>query len=419
MPLSTGKALETNTTRALEAVQEEMERTLNEKLATLQNHVEVAHHAAPPLAESNVAELESKLGKALETNTTRALEAMQKEMERILSEKLATLQSYMEAALHAASRLVESSVAELQSKLEKAVETNTARALESVQEEMERILSEKLATLQSYVEAAHRAVLPPEELTSTWTSTLQNLSQEVQTLQRSLESMQASMQHERQHSRADLEGIMSQVEKVAQRFLSKINVAKLESKLEFVKMQRYTVDVTLDADTAHPRLELSPDGKSVKDTGAIRSVPRTEKRFDSHLFVLAKEGYTSGKRYWEVDVGKRRNWDVGIAREPVTRKGTLTLSPEKGFWVIGLADGKDYWARTVPWTRLAVSGKPRKIGIFLNVSAKKLSFFNANNGAHLHTFPLGGDSSQEGKFFPFFSTGSISAKPDTEPLKID
>uniref|UniRef100_A0A8B9PQG6 B30.2/SPRY domain-containing protein n=1 Tax=Apteryx owenii TaxID=8824 RepID=A0A8B9PQG6_APTOW len=178
------------------------------------------------------------------------------------------------------------------------------------------------------------------------------------------------------------------------------------------------VDVTLDADTAHPKLEFSPDGKRVRDTGTARSVPRTEKRFDSHTFLLAKEGHTSGKCYWEVDVGKRRNWDVGIAREPVTRKGTLTVSPEKGFWVIGLADGQDCWAHTVSWTRLAVSGKPRKIGIFLDVSAKQLSFFNVKNGTHLHTFTLGGDSSQEGKFFPFFSTGSPSAKPDTEPLKI-
>uniref|UniRef100_A0A8B9P227 B30.2/SPRY domain-containing protein n=1 Tax=Apteryx owenii TaxID=8824 RepID=A0A8B9P227_APTOW len=180
----------------------------------------------------------------------------------------------------------------------------------------------------------------------------------------------------------------------------------------------FAVDVSLDADTAHPRLEVSQDGKRVSDTGTARSVPRTEKRFDSHTFLLAKEGYTSGKCYWEVDVGKRRNWDVGVAQEPVTRKGTLTLSPEKGFWVIGLADGQDYWARTEPWTRLVVSGKPRKIGIFLDVSAKKLSFFNVNNETHLHTFTLGGDSSQGGKFFPFFSTGSPSGDAGGECVYI-
>ncbi|NWJ02456.1 TRI39 ligase, partial [Crypturellus undulatus] len=177
-------------------------------------------------------------------------------------------------------------------------------------------------------------------------------------------------------------------------------------------------DVTLDADTAHPRLEVSEDGKSVLDTGTIRNVPRTEKRFDSHAFLLAKEGYTSGKYYWEVDVGNRRNWEVGIAREAVTRQGTLTLSPEKGFWVIGLSDGREYWARTEPWTRLAVSAKPARIGIFLDTTAKQLSFYNVSKKTAMYTFSLDGDRRQEGKFFPFFATGSFSAQPDTEFLKI-
>ncbi|NWY08505.1 TRI39 ligase, partial [Nothoprocta ornata] len=135
-------------------------------------------------------------------------------------------------------------------------------------------------------------------------------------------------------------------------------------------------DVTLDADTAHPRLEVSPDGKSVKDTGRISNMPKTEKRFDSHAFLLAKEGYTSGKYYWEVDVGKRRSWEVGIARDSVVRKGALTLSPKNSFWVIGLEDGRDYWARTEPWTRLAVSGKLTRIGIFLDTTDRTLSFYN-------------------------------------------
>ncbi|KAM6364598.1 E3 ubiquitin-protein ligase TRIM39-like [Pluvialis apricaria] len=178
------------------------------------------------------------------------------------------------------------------------------------------------------------------------------------------------------------------------------------------------VDVTLDADTAHPRLEISDDGKSVKDTGAIRKVPNKEKRFDSHTFVLAKEGYTCGRHYWEVDVGKRRSWAVGIARESVARKGTVTLSPKNGFWVVGFADGREYWAYTDPWTRLSVSGKLQKIGIFLDIPAKKLSFHNVHKKAALYTFTMADGSSQEGKFIPFFSTGPARANPDTEPLKI-
>ncbi|NXT74337.1 TRI39 ligase, partial [Zapornia atra] len=177
-------------------------------------------------------------------------------------------------------------------------------------------------------------------------------------------------------------------------------------------------DVTLDADTAHPRLEISDQGKSVKDTGANRSVPSSEKRFDSHAYVLAKEGYTSGRQYWEVDVGKRANWALGIARESVTRKGILSLSPEKGFWVIGFADGREYWAYTDPWTRLSVSGKLEKIGIFLDITAKKLLFYNVHKKAVVYTFTIADGSRQEGKFLPFFSTGPAAPKPDTQPLKV-
>lgn len=82
----------------------------------------------------------------------------------------------------------------------------------------------------------------------------------------------------------------------------------------------FAVDVTLDTDMAHPTLEISNDGKSVKDTGTIRNIPSKEKRFDSHALLLAKEGYTSGRHYWQVDVGKRRSWALGIAWETHSNK---------------------------------------------------------------------------------------------------
>ncbi|NWS78673.1 TRI39 ligase, partial [Crotophaga sulcirostris] len=176
-------------------------------------------------------------------------------------------------------------------------------------------------------------------------------------------------------------------------------------------------DVTLDMDTAHPRLEISDGGKSVKDSGVIRMVPNNMKRFDSHTFVLAKEGYTSGRHYWEVDVGRRRSWALGIARESVKRKGTLTPSPPNGFWIIEF-DGWDYWAHTVPWTRLTVGGKLQKIGVFLDIPAKKLSFYNVHKKAALFTFTIADGGNQGGKCFPFFSTGPAGAEPDTEPLQL-
>ncbi|NXM70792.1 BT3A1 protein, partial [Serilophus lunatus] len=176
--------------------------------------------------------------------------------------------------------------------------------------------------------------------------------------------------------------------------------------------------VTLDADTAHPRLEISADGRRVTDTGVIRDLPSNEKRLDSNLFVLAKEGYTSGRHYWEVYVGRRSSWALGIAHECVTCKGPLTLSPENGFWVIACADGKNYWAYTDPWTRLSVSEELQTVRIYLDITYMELTFFNAVKGTALHSFSIADGSSQEGKFIPFFSTGPAALIPDHSPLVI-
>ncbi|XP_010725458.1 E3 ubiquitin-protein ligase TRIM39-like isoform X1 [Meleagris gallopavo] len=175
--------------------------------------------------------------------------------------------------------------------------------------------------------------------------------------------------------------------------------------------------VTLDADTAHPRLEVFNEGKSVKDTGTIRDVAMNSKRFDSHIFILATEGFNTGKHYWEVDVGKKNNWELGVASEAVTRKGTVILCPRNGFWVMALSDGIEYWACTDPWTRLNVRSKPQKIGILLDISAGQLSFYDPQGQMTLYTFNIA-ESDKKGKFFPFFSLGSSAGKKDPEPITL-
>nr|XP_038035147.1 butyrophilin subfamily 1 member A1 isoform X2 [Anas platyrhynchos]XP_038035148.1 butyrophilin subfamily 1 member A1 isoform X3 [Anas platyrhynchos] len=267
----------------------------------------------------------------------------------------------------------------------------------------------------------------------------------MQSLMASLQNVEASRKQDLEILRAEMQGKISKDLEAAKRSWSEENLLDIGNQLvvfaeelqaqgrvqgdadmteslkkenELLRVQRYKVDVTLDADTAHPRLQVSKDGKSVIDTGAIRRVPSKKERFDSHAFVLAKEAYASGRLYWEVDVGKRRNWILGVVQNTVTRKGTLVLSPQNGFWAIGLTDGRDYWAYTDPWTRLTVGGRPRKIGIFLDILAKKLLFYNVHQKNALYIFSFDNDCSQEMKLFPFFSTGSITVKVDFEPLQI-
>ncbi|XP_061446110.1 butyrophilin subfamily 3 member A1-like isoform X2 [Rhineura floridana] len=201
----------------------------------------------------------------------------------------------------------------------------------------------------------------------------------------------------------------------SQQYKLKEENEELKEENELLDAHVYRADVILDPKTAHPRLEVSEKGKCVRDTGIVSKVSDCEDRFNSQAFILAAEGFSEGKHYWEVEVGQKEKWDLGVASESAPRKGTITLSPENGYWVMGLDGGKNYLARTEVWTRLQVTGKLTKIGIFLDIPARRLSFYDVNSKRKLHTYYT---ICSSGKFYPFFSVGSVTTVPDSSPLQI-
>ncbi|XP_059814184.1 E3 ubiquitin-protein ligase TRIM39-like [Hypanus sabinus] len=167
------------------------------------------------------------------------------------------------------------------------------------------------------------------------------------------------------------------------------------------------VSVTLDVETAHPRLEVSEDRKSVRRTGTRRDLPDTGKRFTIWLCVLGSEGFTSGRHYWEVEVTGIRFWCLGVATESVKREERVRLSPETGFWVIGRVGDvlhRDCDVSRVlpsPKSRLAAGPIPGRVGVYLNYESGTVSVYNAETKSHLHTFS--GNKFTE-KLYPFFRT---------------
>ncbi|XP_030055781.1 E3 ubiquitin-protein ligase TRIM39-like isoform X1 [Microcaecilia unicolor] len=166
----------------------------------------------------------------------------------------------------------------------------------------------------------------------------------------------------------------------------------------WMEFGRYTVNVTLDPETAYPVLVLSDDRKSVRSGNTEQNVPDTPQRFDNDPCVLGSEGFTSGRHYWEVEVEDYPFCILGVCKDSVRRKGRITLSPEEGFWTVGLWNKQRCWALTSPNTHLPLRKRPRAVGILLDYEAGKVSFYDAENKSHLFTFT----DTFTGKLRPFF-----------------
>ncbi|MGH0170438.1 UNVERIFIED_CONTAM: hypothetical protein FKN15_058701 [Acipenser sinensis] len=164
------------------------------------------------------------------------------------------------------------------------------------------------------------------------------------------------------------------------------------------------VDVTLDPDTASPLLTLSAEGKRVR-LGWTRGLPDNPERFDRWECVLGREVFTSGRRYWQVQVGGNTSWRLGVSRESAQRKGGFSMTPQQGYWTVGWDGDKDeFIALTDPQTPLPRSLKPQKLGVYLDYEEGQLSFYNVETRSHIYTFTDMEFNLNE-KLYPFFWTG--------------
>ncbi|XP_077689827.1 E3 ubiquitin-protein ligase TRIM39-like [Eretmochelys imbricata] len=171
-----------------------------------------------------------------------------------------------------------------------------------------------------------------------------------------------------------------------------------------------SVDVTLDPDTANRYLVLSEDRKRVRRGDRCQDLPDKPERFDPCACVLGAEGFTGGRRYWEVGVGDKTRWTLGVCRESVSREEWVTHTPEDGYWAVRLRDG-GYVALTSLWTPLPVSVRPGRVGIFLDYGAGEVSFYNVTDGSHLFTFTDTFSGTLRPYFYPGLNAGGTNAAP--------
>ncbi|XP_072319900.1 E3 ubiquitin-protein ligase TRIM21-like [Eucyclogobius newberryi] len=180
------------------------------------------------------------------------------------------------------------------------------------------------------------------------------------------------------------------------------------------RVQEYAEDITLDPNTAHPRLIISVDGKQVFCGEKHQLVPDIPERFDRVVCALGREGFDCGRHYWEVDVGSKTDWDLGVASRSVCRKGKITVSPDHGYWFLSLRDKTDFAFRTEPSTALTVAQRPSRIGIFVDYDKGILSFYNVDAKTLIYTF----SDKFTGVILPFFSPCTNKSGRNEAPLTI-
>ncbi|CAG5957828.1 unnamed protein product [Menidia menidia] len=142
----------------------------------------------------------------------------------------------------------------------------------------------------------------------------------------------------------------------------------------------------LDADTAHPKLQLSDDSRRVTYSEAQQAYAEHEARFSSFPQVLASGPLEGGRWYWEVEVSMDDGrWKVGVCEGQIERKGQKDSS-RLGFnghsWCLACDKRKVEAVHNKEAVPVKADGLKR-VGVFVDFEVGGVSFFNVTPGGSL------------------------------------
>ncbi|XP_062829725.1 E3 ubiquitin-protein ligase TRIM7 [Anolis carolinensis] len=159
-------------------------------------------------------------------------------------------------------------------------------------------------------------------------------------------------------------------------------------------------NITLDPNTAHPQLILSHGRKSVRWGEKCQKLPQKAERFEEKFIVLGREGFTTGRHFWDIFVGSEEEWAVGVARKSVERKGAIEFSPKGGIWEMGKWGGQYRAPNPSNDNLLSLDKELKRIRICLNSAAGHMTFYDLDTTTRIHTFLA--PSFSEETLLPFF-----------------
>lgn len=162
------------------------------------------------------------------------------------------------------------------------------------------------------------------------------------------------------------------------------------------------MDVTLDPDTVRCYLNVN---------GTRQNPPHNPERLNCGG-VLAKEGFSSGRFYFEVQVVGHTDWDLGVAKKSIIRTANTPLNPINGFWTVWVKNENKYDLGS--FTTLD-RVKPQYVSVFVDYEEGLLSVYNLNTNSHIYSFT--GQSFTE-TLYPYFRPHQNYLNSISDPLII-
>ncbi|XP_074932385.1 butyrophilin subfamily 2 member A1-like isoform X10 [Phalacrocorax aristotelis] len=205
------------------------------------------------------------------------------------------------------------------------------------------------------------------------------------------ENAQKEIQKEIDELNDELAEEQERFQKEHQDLLSKIE--KVQNELEFRRAHSNAVNITLDEDCKHPCLVIE-DKNKVKSS--------TQEEIPPKAVVVATEGFSEEKHYWEVEVADKSEWELGVVCEEIRntlRSNTINTFPKGNLLSLRFSQG-EYSLTGGNGVR---NYKPcNMVGVFLDQELHKLSFFDVEEKCLLVSLSV----EFSGKLYPFFSPGS-------------
>ncbi|KAM5192005.1 LOW QUALITY PROTEIN: uncharacterized protein ACMZJ9_004975 [Mantella aurantiaca] len=147
-------------------------------------------------------------------------------------------------------------------------------------------------------------------------------------------------------------------------------------------------DILLDVRTANNYLHISNDRKTASRSDHRQNRPETPERFEYHQ-VISCQRFSSGRHYWEVNVGGSRYWSVGMCYPSIDRRGDQSgIGYNKKSWCLEGLFGNQYSVRhDSNKIRLPGNISSDRVRIDLDYEAGRISFYDLCDPIrHLHTF---------------------------------